>query len=68
MKTQSQKGHVESMNIIYEFLKKERPTYWIHMEDDFLFFNTMPYVTMGIQGLTELYHFNVKQIMFNFNS
>lgn len=67
MKPLVEKGHLESMNIIYNILKEENPNYWIHMEDDFLFFNSMPYVTMGIQGLTKLYHFNVKQIMFNRN-
>jgi GR25 family glycosyltransferase involved in LPS biosynthesis len=67
MKTPEQKGHMESMNIIYDILKEHNPTYWIHMEDDFLFFNELPYVTLGIQGLDELSNFNVKQIMFNRN-
>ncbi len=67
MKSLNQKGHLQSMNLIYDILKKEIPTYWIHIEDDFLFFVSMPYVTLGIQGLSELYHFNVRQIMFNRN-
>ena len=67
MKSQSQKGHLESMNIIYNLLNEEKPNYWIHMEDDFLFFNTMPYITLGIQGLNILHNFNVRQIMFNRN-
>ena len=67
MKTPDQKGHVESMNIIYNTLKKENPVYWIHIEDDFLFFNEMPYITLSVQGLNVLQHFNVKQIMFNRN-
>ena len=67
MKSQSQKGHIESMNIIYNLLKEENPDYWIHMEDDFLFFNALPYVTLGMQGLNTLTHFNVRQIMFNRN-
>lgn len=67
MKPLVEKGHLESMNIIYNILKEQNPNYWIHMEDDFLFFNPMTYVTLGIQGLTELYHFNIKQIMFNRN-
>lgn len=67
MKSQSQKGHLESMNIIYDLLKEEEPNYWIHMEDDFLFFNTLPYITLGMQGLNTLTSFNVRQIMFNRN-
>jgi GR25 family glycosyltransferase involved in LPS biosynthesis len=67
MKSQSQKGHLESMNMIYDMLYKRNPTYWIHIEDDFLFFVKMSYVTLGIKGLTELSNFNVKQIMFNRN-
>lgn len=67
MKTNEQKGHLESMNMIYNILESERPKYWIHMEDDFLFFNTMPYISLGLQGLDELFHFNVKQVMFNRN-
>ena len=67
MKNQSEKGHLQSMNIIYDILKEEKPNYWIHMEDDFLFFNTLPYITLGMQGLNTLNNFNVKQIMFNRN-
>lgn len=67
MKNDAQKGHLQSMNIIYDILKELEPNYWIHIEDDFLFFNNMPYVTLGIQGLSELTQFNVKQIMFNRN-
>jgi len=67
MKDEYNKGHVESMNIIYNILKEENPTYWIHIEDDFLFFDTIKYITLGIQGLNDLQHFYVKQIMFNRN-
>lgn len=67
LKPYADKGHLKSMNIIYDILKTQTPKYWIHIEDDFLFFVNMPYITMGIQGLTELQHFNVKQVMFNRN-
>lgn len=67
MKNSEEKGHRESMNIIHSFIVKLNPTYWIHIEDDFLFFVTMPYITVGIKGLTILNNFNVKQIMFNRN-
>lgn len=67
MKPTTQKGHIESMNIIYNILKEENPIYWIHIEDDFLFFNTLPYITLGTHGLNTLSLFNVKQVMFNRN-
>lgn len=67
MKIYEEKGHVESMNIIYNMLEKIKPKYWIHIEDDMLFFVKLPYITMGIQGITELNYFNVKQIVFNRN-
>jgi GR25 family glycosyltransferase involved in LPS biosynthesis len=65
MRTSDDRGHLRSMNIIYEYLEKNNPTYWIHVEDDMLFFNRDNYITKGIQGLQELSYFNVKQIVFN---
>jgi GR25 family glycosyltransferase involved in LPS biosynthesis len=67
MKNEEEKGHRKSMNIIYDFIVKFNASYWIHVEDDFLFFVNMPYVTTGIKGITLLNNFNVKQIMFNRN-
>lgn len=67
MKTKDQKGHMESMNIIYDLIISTNTTYWIHIEDDFLFFHSMPYICVGIKGLNILDKFNVKQIMFNRN-
>lgn len=67
MKTETEKGHLYSMNKIYELLISIDPSYWIHVEDDFLFFHPTTYVSTGISGLTTLTNFNVKQIMFNRN-
>lgn len=67
LKSYDEKGHVQSMNIIYDYLHKLKPRYWIHIEDDMLFFAKLPYITLGLQGLTELSYFNVKQIVFNRN-
>lgn len=61
----NEKGHRKSMNIIFEKLKQLKPTYWIHLEDDFLFFDKMEYVKEGIVGLQKLSNYNVKQILFN---
>ena len=64
-KKEEEKGHRSSMNLIWEKLKLLNPTYWIHMEDDFLFFEKMDYVTKSIEWLNELKTYNVKQILFN---
>ena len=67
MKNESEKGHLQSMNKIYDILHSNNSAYWIHIEDDFLFFYPMNYVSVGISGLSALDNFNVKQIMFNKN-
>ena len=61
----SEKGHIASMNIIWNKLNQLRPTYWIHLEDDFLFFDKMDYITKAIEGLTLLKDQKVKQVLFN---
>jgi GR25 family glycosyltransferase involved in LPS biosynthesis len=66
-KTPEQKGHRQSMNIIWNKLNELKPKYWIHMEDDFLFHTKMPYVQNAINGLQALESYNVKQILFNVN-
>jgi len=65
LKTEAERGHMISMNIIWNELKKHKPTYWIHMEDDFLFFERGSYVAQAIKGLTVLKKENVHQILFN---
>jgi GR25 family glycosyltransferase involved in LPS biosynthesis len=66
-KTKEEKGHRESMNIIWNRLNELKPKYWIHMEDDFLFHNKMEYIETAIKGLEHLNELNVKQILFNVN-
>lgn len=66
MKRPEQKGHRESMNIIYAMLQRIRPKYWIHMEDDFLFHTRMDYVRPAIQYLEALKESHgVRQVLFN---
>ena len=65
MKDEEEKGHKQSMNIIFNKLKELQPTYWIHMEDDFLFFEQNHYIKQALQGLEQLKEHNVKQILFN---
>jgi glycosyltransferase involved in cell wall biosynthesis len=45
-KSPEQRGHLESMRMIYKELVEESPgaTYWVHLEDDFLFFDKREYL------------------------
>ena len=67
MKNTEEKGHKHSMNIIWDKLNELKPTYWIHMEDDFLFHTKMNYVEEAIRGLRSgaCVDAQVKQILFN---
>ena len=69
-KSNDEKGHRQSMNIIWNKLYELKPKYWIHMEDDWLFFNKQNYIENAINGLNYLkkyYNGNIKQILFNRN-
>jgi GR25 family glycosyltransferase involved in LPS biosynthesis len=66
LKTADEKGHRSSMNIIWNKLQTLKPSYWIHMEDDFLFYHPMDYIKQAIQVLTNNPQ-NVKQLVFNRN-
>jgi GR25 family glycosyltransferase involved in LPS biosynthesis len=67
MKELAEKGHRSSMNIIWKTLKKLKPKYWIHLEDDWLFFKRDAYVSKGIRLLEQYESTGVKQILFNRN-
>jgi len=67
MKGPTEKGHRESMNIIWKKLKDVNPEYWIHLEDDWLFFKREAYVVRSMKALTTYEHQNVHQILFNRN-
>lgn len=41
--------------------------YWIHMEDDFVFYKKMNYIDQGIKGFSAFPGQNVKQVLFNKN-
>ena len=64
-KNQQEKGHRPSMNIIWNKLNELKPKYWIHLEDDFVFFDKMSYISKSIEGIEKLNNYNVKQILFN---
>lgn len=67
MKEESEKGHRSSMNIIWKTMKKLKPKYWIHLEDDWLFFKRDEYVSKGIRLLEQYESTGVHQILFNRN-
>jgi GR25 family glycosyltransferase involved in LPS biosynthesis len=69
MKTPGEKGHRASMNIIWNKLYELKPRYWIHMEDDFLFYHPMNYITQAVEALKnkEAISLGIKQIVFNKN-
>ena len=71
MKTPEEKGHRSSMNIIWNKLSELTPTYWIHIEDDFLFYHKTDYITQSITAFQELQNnpdtLSVSQILFNRN-
>jgi GR25 family glycosyltransferase involved in LPS biosynthesis len=67
MKEEAEKGHRSSMNIIWKTLKKLKPKYWIHLEDDWLFFKRDDYVSKGICLLEQYESTDIHQILFNRN-
>jgi GR25 family glycosyltransferase involved in LPS biosynthesis len=67
MKDSVEKGHRASMNIIYDKIKELQPTYWIHMEDDWLFFQQEAYVQKSINFLDRNQGKNIHQILYNRN-
>jgi len=67
MKRKSEKGHRASMNIIYDKLKEVQPTYWIHMEDDWIFFESNSYVQKSIDFLEKHKDKDIHQVLYNRN-
>jgi len=65
MKTPLEKGHCNSMNIIWNKLNTLKPKYWIHIEDDFLFYHPMYYIKPFLPILDSNPH--IKQIVYNRN-
>jgi hypothetical protein len=67
LKKPEEKGHRESMNIIWLELQKMKPTYWIHMEDDWMFFQKKNYISQGIEFLDKYESARINQVVFNKN-
>jgi len=60
----SEKGHRTSMNLIWNKINEMKPTYWIHIEDDFVFHVERSYVADAIRGLRET---GASQLLYNRN-
>ena len=67
MKSPEERGHRESMNLIWNKLNEVKPTYWIHLEDDWLYFRKEAYVSRAINYLETYEDKNVHQVVFNRN-
>ena len=67
LKKESEKGHLSSMNIIWNKLNELKPKYWIHIEDDWLFFKPDNYIIKSIKFLEKYKSQNISQILFNKN-
>jgi len=67
MKSPAERGHRASMNIIWQKLQEQRPEFWIHLEDDWLFVRKDSYVANSVKFLTKYKDANIHQILFNRN-
>jgi GR25 family glycosyltransferase involved in LPS biosynthesis len=66
-KSENEKGHRTSMNIIWNKLQQEKPTRWLHMEDDWLFIRKDCYIGRSIEMLNKYNDKGVRQVLFNKN-
>jgi FkbM family methyltransferase len=66
-KNPSEKGHRQSMNIIWNKLNKLKPSFYLHLEDDWLFINKRSYLTDSVSFLERYESDGIHQILFNKN-
>ena len=66
-KTPQEKGHRISMNYIWNHIQTTQPKYWIHLEDDWLFFREDSYVRKSMDFLDRHESRNIHQVLFNKN-
>lgn len=62
-KTVPEKGHLVSMQKIFDAVKSRRPRYWMHLEDDWLFFSPRNYIGDSIDILER--YADMQQLLFN---
>ena len=68
-KNEDEKGHLKSMNIIWEKLNTLKPKYWLHIEDDWLFIKPFNMISKSIEFLEKYSNdeHNIHQLLFNKN-
>ena len=66
-KTVDEKGHRQSMNIIWNKLNELKPKFYLHLEDDWLFINKCNYITNSVSFLNRYESDEIHQILFNKN-
>ena len=66
-KNSGEKGHRQSMNIIWNKLNELKPKFYLHLEDDWLFINKRSYVTDSISFLERVESDGIHQLLFNKN-
>lgn len=64
MQDETQIGLLHSMNIIWNKINEIKPTYWIHIQEGFVFHVSRSYVLDAIRGLEIM---GVQQIIYNKN-
>jgi hypothetical protein len=66
-KNSGEKGHRQSMNIIWNKLNELKPRFYLHLEDDWLFINKCNYITDSVSFLERYESDGIHQILFNKN-
>jgi GR25 family glycosyltransferase involved in LPS biosynthesis len=66
-KNSGEKGHRQSMNIIWNKLNELKPKFYLHLEDDWLFINKRSYVADSISFLERFESDGIHQLLFNKN-
>ena len=66
-KNSGEKGHRQSMNIIWNKLNELKPKFYLHLEDDWLFINKCNYITDSVSFLERYESDGIHQILFNKN-
>ncbi len=64
-KTPALKGHITSMNMIRDLVLRSGMQWWVHLEDDWLFFEQADYIGDAVKCM--IAHPHIHQVLFNKN-
>lgn len=64
-KRNEERGHLKSMNIIWQKVRDSGAKYWIHLEDDWLFMKPEYYVKRSVVFLERYEREGIHQVLFN---